>query len=180
VARSLDADLHRVILLRQAKDRLDRTYGEPLDLRALAGQSGYSLYYFVRAFHETYGETPGRYLARRRVERAQELLRSTNLTVTEVCFRIGFSSLGTFSARFKEVVGVSPKAYREEMVRQGGPPRIPGCFVMMWSDGTKGKRDEARRTRDERGERGSSPQPGRSRAPVPAGTVGSAKEEQPT
>ena len=145
------------MILRNAKDRLDRTYGEPLDLRALADQSGYSLYHLVRAFHQTYGETPGRYLTRRRVERAQELLRNTTLTVTEVCFRIGFSSLGTFSARFKEIVGSSPTAYREEMVRRGGPPRIPGCFVMMWS----------------------SPQPGRSRAGGRDGTVGSAKEEQP-
>jgi AraC-like DNA-binding protein len=151
------ADLSRVVLLRQAKDRLDRAYGEPLDLRALAGQSGYSLYHFVRAFRETYGETPGRYQARRRVERAQELLRNTTLTVTEVCFRIGFSSLGTFSARFKEIVGSSPTAYREEVVRQGGPPRIPGCFVMMWS----------------------TPQPGRSPAGGRNGTVGSAKEERP-
>jgi AraC-like DNA-binding protein len=139
VARPLGSDLHRVVLLRQAKDRLDQTYGEPLDLRALAGEAGYSLFHFVRAFHETYGETPGRYLARRRVERAQELLRSTTLTVTEVCFRIGFSSLGTFSARFKEIVGVSPREYRAEMVRQGGPPQIPGCFVMMWSSPQPGR-----------------------------------------
>jgi AraC-like DNA-binding protein len=150
-------DLSRVVRLREAKDRLDRAYGEPLDLRALASQSGYSLYHFVRAFHATYGETPGRYQARRRVERAQELLRNTTLTVTEVCFRIGFSSLGTFSARFKEIVGFSPTVYREEMVRQGGPPPIPGCFVMMWS----------------------SPQPGRSQAGGRKGTVGSAKEERP-
>lgn len=143
MARLSGSHLHRVFLLRHAKDRLDRTYGEPLDLRALAKEAGYSPFHFVRAFHETYGETPGRYLARRRVERAQELLRNTNLTVTEVCFRIGFASLGTFSAGFKEIVGVSPTAYREEMVRQGGPPRIPGCFVLMWSGPQPGRSQAA-------------------------------------
>jgi AraC-like DNA-binding protein len=155
-------DLSRVVLLRQAKDRLDRAYGEPLDLRALASRSGYSLYHFVRAFRETYGETPGRYQARRRVERAQELLRNTTLTVTEVCFRIGFSSLGTFSARFKEIVGLSPSAYRAEMVRRGGSPQIPGCFVLMWSGGAT-----------------SIPQPRRSRTPRAGGTVGAVQEERP-
>lgn len=169
-----------MVLLRHAKDRLDRVYGAPLDLRTLASEAGYSLYHFVRAFHETYGETPGRYLARRRVERAQELLRNTNLTVTEVCFRIGFSSLGTFSARFKEVVGVSPTAYREEVVRRGGPPRIPGCFVLMWSGGTTGKRSETRRTKGRRRDGKSAPQRGRSQAGGRDGTVGAAEEVQPT
>jgi len=88
----------------------------------------------VRAFRDAYGETPGRYVSRRRVERAKDLLRSANLTVTEVCLQVGFASLGSFSARFREVVGVSPSDYREEAVRRGGPPPVPGCFVLMWSE----------------------------------------------
>jgi AraC-like DNA-binding protein len=127
------ADLQRLARLRLAKDILDRSYAEPLDLRAIADAAGYSLFHFVRAFRDVYGETPGRYLSRRRVERAKDLLRSANLTVTEICLQVGFASLGSFSARFHEVVGVSPSAYREEMVRRGGPPPVPGCFVLMWS-----------------------------------------------
>lgn len=113
---------------------MDRDYAEPLDVNAIAARAGYSRYHFIRAFRATYGETPGRYLARRRVERAQELLRSVNLSVTEICHRVGFTSLGTFSARFSELVGQSPSAYRAAMVRQGGPPPVPGCFVLMWTN----------------------------------------------
>jgi AraC-like DNA-binding protein len=127
------ADHQRLARLRLAKDLLDRSHGSPLDLRAAADAAGYSLYHFVRAFRELYGETPGRYLSRRRVERAKDLLRSANLTVTEVCLQVGFASLGSFSARFRKVVGVSPSAYREAAARRGGPPPVPGCFVLMYS-----------------------------------------------
>ena len=132
-ARQSVPDVQRLTRLRLAKDVLDRSYAEPLDLRIMADAAGYSLFHFVRAFREVYGETPGRYLSRRRVERAKELLRSANLTVTEVCLQVGFASLGSFSARFREVVGVSPSAYRVEAFRRGGPPPVPGCFVLMWS-----------------------------------------------
>ena len=128
------ADVQRLSRLRRARDELDRAYAEPLDLQALASGAGYSLFHFVRAFADVYGVTPGRYLARRRVERARELLRSANLTITEVCFRVGFSSLGSFSARFKEETGLSPSAFRAEAVRAGGPPPVPGCFILMWSE----------------------------------------------
>jgi AraC-like DNA-binding protein len=131
--RQVIADVQRLARLRLAKDVLDRSYVERLDLPALADAAGYSPFHFARAFRDVYGQTPGRYLTRRRVERAMELLRSANLTVTEVCLQVGFSSLGSFSARFREVVGVSPSAYRDEAVRQGGPPPVPGCFVLMWS-----------------------------------------------
>jgi transcriptional regulator GlxA family with amidase domain len=86
-------------------------------------------------FHAAYGETPGQYRTRRRVERASELLRSVNLTVTEVCMLVGFSSLGTFSRRFSELVGRSPSAYQAEAARLGGPAPIPGCFALMWRTG---------------------------------------------
>jgi AraC-like DNA-binding protein len=112
---------------------MDRAYAEPLDLETIASAAGVSPYHFLRAFTAAYGETPGRYLTRRRVERAKTLLCSANLTVTEICHLVGFSSVGTFSARFKEVVGVSPSAYRAATIEAGGPPPVPGCFVMMWT-----------------------------------------------
>jgi AraC-like DNA-binding protein len=133
-ARQPAADVQRLARLRLAKDVLDGSYARPLDLRVVAGAAGYSPFHFARAFRDVYGETPGRYLTRRRVERAMELLRSANLTVTEVCLQVGFSSLGSFSARFREIVGVSPSAYRDEAIRHGGPPPVPGCFVLMWSE----------------------------------------------
>jgi AraC-like DNA-binding protein len=126
------AEVDRLGHLRVAKDLLDRAYAEPLDLDAMAARAGYSRFHFARTFRAAYGDTPGRYLTRRRVERAMELLRTANLTVTEICHLVGFTSLGSFSARFKELVGVSPTEYRERSVRDSGPPPIPGCFVLMW------------------------------------------------
>jgi AraC-like DNA-binding protein len=116
--------------LRRARDLADRRYAEALDLEALAGAAQVSRYHFARCFAETYGETPMRYLVRRRIERAQDLLRSANLTVTEVCMLVGFSSLGSFSTRFRELVGESPTAYRDRWAERGGP-HIPGCFLFM-------------------------------------------------
>lgn len=112
---------------------MDRAYAEPLDLSALADAAGCSRFHFLRSFQAAYGETPGAYLTRRRIERAKDLLRATNLTVTEICFLVGFSSLGSFSARFSELVGLSPSTYRTETVRRAGPPPIPGCIVFMWT-----------------------------------------------
>jgi transcriptional regulator GlxA family with amidase domain len=116
--------------LRRARDLADRHYAEPLDLHALAGAAGTSKYHFSRCFAEAYGQTPMRYLTRRRIERAQDLLRSANLTVTEVCMMVGFSSLGSFSSRFRELVGESPTQYRDRWAARGGP-YIPGCFLFM-------------------------------------------------
>ena len=113
--------------LRRARDVADRNYAEPLDLTALAAAAGVSKYHFLRCFAAEYGETPMRYLSRRRIERATDLLRSTNLTVTEVCHLVGFTSLGSFSSRFTELVGMSPSAYQ----RSQTGARIPGCFVFM-------------------------------------------------
>ena len=124
-----DAEVDRLTHLRAARDLLDREYAGPLDLAALAARAGYSRYHFVRSFRAAYGDTPGRYLTRRRVERAQDLLRTANLTVTEVCLLVGFTSLGSFSVRFSELVGVSPSEYQ----RRAANPRIPGCVVLMWS-----------------------------------------------
>jgi AraC-like DNA-binding protein len=116
--------------LRRARDLADRHYAEQLDLDALAGAAHVSKYHFARSFAETYGETPMRYLTRRRIERAQDLLRSANLTVTEVCMMVGFSSLGSFSSRVRELVGESPTQDRDRWAARGGP-HIPGCFLFM-------------------------------------------------
>src|SRR5260370_19828510 len=97
--------------LRGARAHNDRHYQQPLDLDQLAAVAGVSKFHFARCFEATYGETPIRYLTRRRIERAQDLLRAANLTVTEVCMLVGFSSLGSFSSRFAQLVGESPTAY---------------------------------------------------------------------
>ena len=88
-----------------------------------------SKYHFHRLFTATYGRTPAIHLAERGIERAQDLLRSTNLSITEVCFAVGYSSLGSFSSRFTEIVGETPSAFQH---RYGGKaPRIPGCYLFM-------------------------------------------------
>jgi AraC-like DNA-binding protein len=131
--RMSQAAVPGVFHLRRARDLIDRHFAEPLDLGAMAREAGFSRYHFARAFRAAYGETPRAYLTRRRVERAQDLLRSANLTVTEICLLVGFSSLGSFSARFTALVGVPPSEYRRIHVASSGPPPIPGCFLMAWS-----------------------------------------------
>src|SRR5215207_8897941 len=108
--------------LRRARDLIDRDYAEPLDLDAMAGAAGYSRFHFARAFTAAYGETPRSYLTRRRIERAKTLLRTVNLSVTEICLLVGFESLGSFSSRFRSLVGESPTAYRAAVVYAGRPP----------------------------------------------------------
>lgn len=116
--------------LRLARDLADRHYAEPLDLADLAAAAGVSKYHFLRCFTQTYGLTPARYLAERRIERAQDLLRATNLTVTEVCLAVGYTSLGSFSSRFSDLVGSSPSAYQGRYAASGNP-HIPGCYIFM-------------------------------------------------
>jgi AraC-like DNA-binding protein len=120
-----------LVYLRRARDHVDRHYTEPLDLEAIAAVAGISKYHFQRLFTATYGVSPAAHLSRRRVERAQDLLRATNLTVTEVCHAVGFSSLGSFSSRFRELVGESPSEFQRRWAASGAP-HIPGCFVFMW------------------------------------------------
>ncbi|ASF11386.1 putative AraC family transcriptional regulator [Nocardia brasiliensis NBRC 14402] len=115
--------------LRRARDLADRRYADPLDLDELAAAAGVSKYHFLRAFAAVYGLTPAAYLTERRIERAQDLLRATNLTVTEVCMLVGYSSLGSFSSKFRKLVGVTPSEYQAKFA--DGAPRIPGCFVFM-------------------------------------------------
>ena len=101
-----------LVHLRAARDHADRHFTEPLDLEQLAAVARLSKFHFQRLFSATYGLSPAAYLSRRRIERAQDLLRATNLSVTEVCHAVGFSSLGSFSARFREVVGEPPSAFQ--------------------------------------------------------------------
>jgi AraC-like DNA-binding protein len=109
--------------LRRVRDRIDREYAQPLDVEALARGAHMSAGHLSRQFRLAYGEPPYGYLMTRRIERAMALLRRGDLSVTEVCFAVGCSSLGTFSTRFTELVGVSPSTYRREAApRQGGPP----------------------------------------------------------
>jgi AraC-like DNA-binding protein len=119
-----------LVHLRRARDHADRYYAEPLDLQALADEAGVSKYHFLRSFAAEYGQTPAQYLSHRRVERAQDLLRATNLTVTEICHLVGFTSLGSFSRKFRDLVGTSPSAYQAKYAETGAP-RIPGCWVFM-------------------------------------------------
>lgn len=112
---------------------MDRHWSEPLDIDTVAARAGYSRYHFVRAFRATYGETPGQYLGRRRIERARDLLRNANLTVTEICLLVGFTSLGTFCTRFKQQVGTTPTEFRRAC--RDASPAIPGCFVLLLAGG---------------------------------------------
>jgi AraC-like DNA-binding protein len=114
-SRSDDAQrLRDLRLLRRVRDRMDREYAQPLDVEALARGVNMSAGHLSRQFKLAYGESPYSYLMTRRIERAMALLRRGDVTVTEACFAVGCSSLGTFSTRFTELVGVSPSAYREQ------------------------------------------------------------------
>lgn len=124
VSRDVE-DLNRRLL--RARDAMDRGYAQPLDVRALAAVAHVSEAHFIRCFRATFGETPHRYLQRRRVERSMFLLRETDRSVTDVCLDVGFTSMGTFSRTFHEIVGETPSQYRE-----GHEPLVaPNCFQML-------------------------------------------------
>ncbi|MBF6620434.1 MAG: helix-turn-helix transcriptional regulator [Patulibacter sp.] len=118
------ADLVR---LRRVRDRIDREYARPLDVEALARDACMSPGHFSRAFRRAYGESPYSYLMTRRIERAMALLRRGELNVTEVCFAVGFTSLGTFSTRFAELVGVPPSVYRRQ--ESDATVGMPACVA---------------------------------------------------
>ena len=109
-----EPQLRDLALLRRVRDRIDRDYAQPLDVEALARGVHMSAGHLSRAFRQAYGESPYSYLMTRRIERAMALLRRGDLSVTEVCFAVGCSSLGTFSTRFTELVGVPPSVYRRD------------------------------------------------------------------
>ncbi|GAA4982511.1 helix-turn-helix transcriptional regulator [Pseudonocardia tropica] len=122
-----DGHLRELVRLRRVRDRIDREYARPLDVAELARAEHVSAGHLSRAFRRAYGESPYSYLMTRRIERAMALLRRGDLTVTEVCFAVGCSSLGTFSTRFTELVGMPPSAYRR--AARDGTPGLPACVA---------------------------------------------------
>ena len=126
VARSVEDENRRML---RARDAMDRDYALPLDVPNLAAVASVSEAHFIRTFKATFGETPHRYLQRRRVERAMFLLRTSGRSVTDICMDVGFSSLGTFSRTFRDVVGETPSQFRAH----GPVPGVPSCFVKAWT-----------------------------------------------
>ena len=119
-------ELNRRML--RARDAIDRAYGDPLDIPNLSQVAHVSEAHFIRTFRATFGETPHRYLQRRRVERAMFKLTETERSITAICFEVGFSSLGTFSRTFREIIGVSPSEYRDRAEVKA----VPTCFTMAY------------------------------------------------
>lgn len=115
--------------LLRARDAMDGSYAEPLDIQTLARIALTSEAHFVRTFRATFGETPHRYLQRRRIERAMFLLRTTRREVTEICMDVGYTSLGTFGRTFHEIVGETPGEYRGRKALAA----VPNCFAMAWT-----------------------------------------------
>ncbi|GHC59316.1 hypothetical protein GCM10010507_40370 [Streptomyces cinnamoneus] len=127
MSRTASEDSNRRML--RARDAMDRAYAQPLDVPALARIAHVSEAHFTRTFRAVFGETPHRYLQRRRVERAMFLLRETGRSVTDICFDVGFGSTGTFSRTFRDIVGQSPRQYRKQAMAQP----VPTCFAMAWT-----------------------------------------------
>lgn len=121
--------LEDLVRLRRARDLMDREYARPLDVPALARVAHMSAGHFSRSFREAFGETPYSYLMTRRIERAKALLRQGGTAVTEVCFAVGCTSLGSFSSRFTELVGESPSAYRARGHEEGAA--VPACVAKI-------------------------------------------------
>lgn len=120
-----------LVRLRRARDRMDREYAQPLDIAVLARTALMSSGHFSRSFRAAFGETPYSYLMTRRIERAKALLRRGDLSVTEVCFAVGCTSLGSFSSRFTELVGETPSAYRARSHEAGAA--IPACIAKTFT-----------------------------------------------
>jgi AraC-like DNA-binding protein len=127
MSRAVEESNRRLL---RARDAMDRDYAQPLDVPTLARIAHASEAHFIRTFSATFGETPRRYLQRRRVERAMFLLRESDRSVTEICLDVGFRSLGTFSRTFTEVVGEPPTTYRW---RAADLRAVPGCFAKTWT-----------------------------------------------
>ena len=126
-----------LVRLRRARDRMDREYAQPLDVPELAREAFMSPGHFSRSFRAAYGETPYSYLMTRRIERAKMLLRRGDMTITEVCFAVGCSSLGSFSSRFTELVGETPSAYRARPHSHSAS--IPPCVAARYTRPTRAK-----------------------------------------
>ena len=121
--------------LLRARDLVDGRYEEPLDLRALAREASVSPRHFSRSFRGTFGETPHQYLISRRLERARHLLRTSDLSVAEVCLAVGFVSVGSFTTTFRRRTGCSPTEYRRDHAGPAPVDRVPSCYAMAWARG---------------------------------------------
>lgn len=137
-ARTVAWELRRQQRLERARLLIDRRFASALDLDRMAHEACLSRAYFLRAFRSQFGETPHRYLTRRRIDRARELLRAGELSVTEVCLEVGFASLGSFSSLFRRVTGEAPDRYRRRWWRLGalraaGPRAVPWCFASVFA-----------------------------------------------
>ncbi len=137
--------LRDLALLRRVRDRIDREYAQPLNVEALARSVNMSGGHLSREFRRAYGESPYSYLMTRRIERAMALLRRGDLSVTEVCFAVGCSSLGTFSTRFTELVGVPPSVYRRQV--ESGTEGMPSCMAKQVSRPVRNREAPAARPR---------------------------------
>jgi AraC-like DNA-binding protein len=135
-------ELQNLAHLRRARDLMDREYSRPLEVAGLARAALMSTAHFSRQFRAAYGETPYSYLMTRRIERAKALLRRGDLTVTEVCFEVGCSSLGSFSASFTQITGLTPTAYRAE--DHGALERVPACIARNVARPARGPRHASR------------------------------------
>jgi AraC-like DNA-binding protein len=127
MSRAVEESNRRML---RARDAMDRDFAKPLDIPTLARLAYVSEAHFIRVFRATFGETPHRYLQRRRVERAMFLLGETDRSVTDICFDVGFGSLGTFSRTFAGIVGESPSSYR---ARAADLRAVPACFMKAWT-----------------------------------------------
>jgi AraC-like DNA-binding protein len=127
MSRAVEESNRRML---RARDAMDRDYAKPLDVPTLARIAYVSKAHFIRVFRATFGETPHRYLQRRRVERAMFLLRETDSSVSEICLDVGVTSLGTFGRTFREIVGETPTAYRH---RAADLRAVPACFAKAWT-----------------------------------------------
>jgi AraC-like DNA-binding protein len=145
VATRSDSERHLsdLVWLRRVRDRIDREYAQPLDVEALARGVHMSAGHLSREFRRAYGESPYSYLMTRRIERAMALLRRGDLSVTDVCFEVGGASLGTFSTRFTELVGMSPSVYRQRAT--GAAAGIPSCLAKQVTRPVRNREALARR-----------------------------------
>jgi len=130
-ALALEADV--LSRLSRAREFIDHCYDHPLNLDQISSKACFSRYHFLRLFRQAFNKTPHQYLIERRMEKAKELLGSADVRVTDVCFEVGFQSLGSFSALFHKHVGHAPVAYREKVRQsQEAQRRVPGCFLVMY------------------------------------------------
>lgn len=139
------AHLAELALLRRVRDRIDREFDRPLDVPTLARDVHLSAGHLSRRFQAAYGESPYQYLMTRRIERAMSLLRRGDLTVTDICFAVGFSSLGTFSTRFSQLLGCSPTAYARSCATTQG---VPTCVTKVATRPVRGTRPEPIRNQE--------------------------------